>query len=172
MSLDMTFNGSIGGSAGLLDWGSDIARMWGIGMQNGAQLATMLRDLNMRSQLEPSYIDAARRQNELQGFNAGVNQVKAFDDATAYINSRGPIKENDITVQGIWHPYNQPAGSYADGVQRQNAVAPRSTQNTVVGNGISNSGHTNTAGGMSGGASPSMTASLQQGQYNQYGQGG
>lgn len=37
MSLDMTFNGSLGGSSGLLDWGSDIARMWGIGMQNGAR---------------------------------------------------------------------------------------------------------------------------------------
>ena len=55
MSLDMTFNGSIGGTTGLLDWGSDIARMWGIGIgiQNGLGMAHAMRDMQARSLIEP-----------------------------------------------------------------------------------------------------------------------
>lgn len=165
MSLDMTFNGSLGGSSGLLDWGSDIARMWGIGMQNGAQFAHMMRDLNMRSQLEPSYIDAARRNNELNAFNAGMNQMKAYDQAVGYVNARGPLKENDIVIDGIWNPHNQPS---SNNFQNQRSVAPRSTTNTVIGNGVNNSGHTNTVGHSMGGSSPSVSQALQYGKFNQY----
>lgn len=35
MAFDMTGNWGFGGSSGLLDWGSDIARMWGMGMATG-----------------------------------------------------------------------------------------------------------------------------------------
>ena len=65
MSLDMTFNGSIGGTTGFLDWGSDIARMWGIGMQNGLGMAHAMRDMQARSLIEPGMLEAKYMQNQL-----------------------------------------------------------------------------------------------------------
>lgn len=171
MSLDMTFNGNIGGSSGLLDWGGDIGRMWGLGMQNGIAMANALRDLKMRSELEPSYIEGAWMNNQLAKQNAQNQFTKAYDTARADSVEHG-YTGGVIDPRGI-QSYGGVVNTNPQTFQRSMSVAPRNTTNTVVGNGVGYSGHTNTAGsgGMNTG-SPSMNTALQQGQYSQYGQGG
>lgn len=171
MSLDMTFNGSLGNSSGLLGWGSDIGRMWGIGMNNGIQMAHALRDLELRSKLEPSYIEGAYMNNQHAKLKTAMDYAKDHEYAAA-------LNKAIVQKGGTFDPnksisYGTPVNTTPQQFQRQNTVAPRNTTNTVVGNGVGGSGHTNTAGswGMNTG-SPSMNTTLQQGYYSQYGQGG
>lgn len=143
MGLDMTFNGRIGGSTGLLDWGSDIARMWGLGMQNGLNLANAMRDQQRRSALEPGEIEARFMQNEAakeQLQNIYANQF-AQNEALNLQQSR---------LSGLYDPtgqnrYQTPVNTNANQVNQHIANAPRNTTATVVGNGIGGSGHTNSS---------------------------
>lgn len=145
MSLDMTFNGSIGGTTGLLDWGSDIARMWGLGMQNGLGMADAMRDMRTRSVIEPGMVEAKYLQNELAKEQIQNNYNRVFANNKAW---NADFAEGD----GVYDPYmnknlapvNTNPQQIAQAQQAQQSAAPRSTTNTVVGNGMNNTGYTNT----------------------------
>lgn len=145
MSLDMTFNGSIGGTTGLLDWGSDIARMWGLGMQNGLGMANAMRDMRARSVIEPGMVEAKYLQNELAKEQIQNNYNRVFANNKAW---NADFAEAD----GVYDPYmnknlapvnTNPQQMQQMYQQQQQSVAPRNTTNTVVGNGMNGSGYTN-----------------------------
>ena len=144
MSLDMTFNGSIGVTTGLLDWGSDIARMWGIGMQNGLGMAHAMRDMQARSLIEPGMLEAKYMQNQLakeaiQNQHNGVfTENRAFNAMEAV--DRGVYDPNQNRYMA---PINNNPQQMQQLYQQQQSVAPRNTTNTVVGNGMNGSGYTN-----------------------------
>ena len=145
MSLDMTFNGSIGGTTGLLDWGSDIARMWGIGMQNGLGMAHAMRDMQARSLIEPGMLEAKYMQNQLAKEAIQNQQNGVFTENRAFNALEG-------LGRGVYDPNQNrslaPINSDPQQMQQmyqqqQQSVAPRNTTNTVVGNGMNGSGYTN-----------------------------
>lgn len=144
MSLDMTFNGSIGGTTGFLDWGSDIARMWGIGMQNGLGMANAMRDMQARSLIEPGMLEAKYMQNQLakeaiQNQHNGVfTENRAFNAMEGL--GRGVYDPNQNRSMA---PINNNPQQMQQMYQQQQSVAPRNTTNTVVGNGMSGTGFTN-----------------------------
>lgn len=141
MNLDMTIQGGgIGGSSGLLDWGSDIARMWGLGMVNGANMANLYRDLQRRSALEPSAIEAGIMQNQLAQQQTQNAYTQAYDlgraDNVEHSQYGGYLNHN---IQG----YNTPLSQTPTQQQRAVAVAPRGAMQTVIANGLFGAGHSN-----------------------------
>lgn len=171
MNLDMAVNGgSIGGSSGFLDWGSSIARMWGLGMQNGINMAHALRDLEYRGQIEPSQMAAAYNQNR----NAAMAYQNAYTqnlnqaEHDAYMRG-GTTAMDDLAKQFGHKMWGLPVRN--QDVTQPNTAAPRNTTNTVVPNGVSNSGTTNTSN-MGASNQLGTNASVSLNNTNQYGQGG
>lgn len=174
MNLDMSINGGgIGGSSGLLDWGSDIARMWGIGMQTGANLANMMRDLKYRSVIEPGEIEAKYMQNENAKMGIQNQYTKEYirqEANNARLETMGGVYDasKQQSYQGIveTNPQN---------FQRAMATAPRNSTGTTIPNGMNNAGYTNaqpSAAQTLWRVPPNMNSALNQGMSNQYGNGG
>lgn len=173
MNLDMSINGgSIGGTSGFLDWGSSIGRMWGLGMQNGINLAHALRDLEYRGAIEPSQMAAAYNQNR--------NAAMAYQNAYTRNYNQAEI---DAYMRGDAQGLNEFRKQYYDGggmwgipvsnqdVSQPNTAAPRNVTNTVVPNGMNNAGTTNTSNaGMTGQLGTNASSAMNK--TNQYGQGG
>lgn len=170
MNLDMSIQGgSIGGSSGLLDWGSDIARMWGLGMQQGLGMAHAFRDLEYRSALEPSAIAAGYNNNMLAAQNAQNDYTKAYSLGRAldYAVQPGTGGVNDPNQ---YRMYSTPVNTNQQLMQRAATVAPRSSTNTVISNGVNNAGHTNASPMyQSGVVAPAAANAINQGLSNQYG---
>lgn len=170
-SLDMTVaNGGIGGSSGFLDWGSDIARMWGLGIHNGLNLANAMRDMALRSQLEPGYTEAAWMQNQIAKEQAQNQFTEAYDQ------NRADMIRHQMAA-GVFDPSGQLNGqgvvnTNPQAMQRQISVAPNNMANTAVPNGINNGGYTNALPKPVGVTSQTTANALNLGLTNQYGYGG
>lgn len=162
--------GGLGGSHGFLDWGSDIARMWGLGMQNGLNMANAMRDAQMRAALDPSYIAATWGQNMVAQQQAQNQYTNAYDQgqadnirhatATGFYDPRGVL-----SGQGVVNTNPQ-------AMQMQYSVAPYNSAKTAIPNGLNGSSHTNATPSSNGGASTAVNNALNQGLTNQYGYGG
>lgn len=170
MNLDMQIQGGqIGGSSGFLDWGSDIGRMWGIGMQNGLNMSNAFRDHYYRSMIEPGEIEAKYMQNELAKQRIQNQSTREYDQLMLdnYRHSApGGVLDYNGARNGVGGVATQPHQ-----IQQVNSIAPRSTTNTVVPNGVSGGGYTNSSVGYDWRVSPTVSTALHQGTSNSYGKG-
>ena len=66
MSFDMTGNWGFGGSSGLLDWGSDIARMWGMGMATGMKTSEAMDAYRANQILNPLRLERELMEDKLK----------------------------------------------------------------------------------------------------------
>lgn len=171
MNLDMQVQGgSIGGSSGLLDWGSDIGRSWGVGIQNGINMANAFRDLQYRSMIEPGEIGAKYMQNDLAKQQIQNQYTREYDQARL-----DNYRHNAMAGVLDYNGYRNGMGGVATQphqIQQVNSTAPRSTTNTVIPNGVGGGGYTNTSVSRDWRVSPSVGAALNQGATNSYGNGG
>lgn len=170
MNLDMSIQGGgLGGSSGLLDWGSDIARMWGLGMQQGLGMAHSFRDMTYRSALEPSAIAAGYNNNMLAAQQAQNNYSQAFARGQALDTAMQP-GTGGVYAPNQYRAYNAPVNTGQQQMQRAVSVAPHNGANTVITNGMNKSGYTNaTPGYQSSAVSPAASNALMQGFSNPYG---
>ena len=66
MSFDMTGNWGFGGSSGLLDWGSDIARMWGMGMATGMKTSEAMDAYRANQVMNPLRLERELMDDQLK----------------------------------------------------------------------------------------------------------
>lgn len=175
-SMDLA-NGGIGGPSGLLGWGGDIARMWGLGMQNGLNMANALRDAQMRATLDPSYTAAVWGQNKVAQQQAQNSYTRAYDqgrlDNITHSTAGGMFNPaNAWTGQAPidTNPWQIPSQPMQQNMQQTNP-APRNTSNTVTPNGLNSSGYTNSTQTTTNTPSQAVNTALRQGLANQYGYG-
>lgn len=162
--------GGLGGSHGFLDWGSDIARMWGLGMQNGLNMANAMRDAQMRAALDPSYIAATWGQNMVAQQQAQNQYTNAYDQGQAD-NIRHSTAAGFFDPRGVLNGQGV-VNTSPQAMQAQYSVAPYNSSKTAIPNGLNQSGHTNATPSSTGAASTSVSTALNQGLTNQYGYGG
>lgn len=175
-SMDLA-NGGIGGPNGLLGWGGDIARMWGLGMQNGLNMANALRDAQMRAALDPSYIAAVWGQNMAAQQQAQNSYTRAYDQGrldNILHSTAGSVYNPANALSGQapieTNPWQMPPQNTQQSTQQTNP-APRNTSNTVTPNGLNSSGYTNSTQATVNTPSQTVNTALRQGLSNQYGYG-
>lgn len=123
MSYDMTGNWGFGGSSGLLDWGSDIARMWGIGMSTGMKTSQAMDDYRAQQLLNP-----LRLERELMDDRVKRERMQAAYTPLYYHNREeymDAVKENPLYADQYaeTHYANmQPWRDQVLGQQQQNVV--------------------------------------------------
>lgn len=141
MTYDMTGEWGFGGSSGVLDWGSDIARMWGLGMATGMKTSQAMDDyrhsqlMNPR-RLERELMDDQIRREQMQAAYTPMYKQNRMDYITSVQANpllRDAYAERHYGNMDPWR--NQVLGS-----QQQNVV--NQTQ-TAVTNGNHRSTSTN-----------------------------
>lgn len=63
---DLTGTWGFGGSSGLLDWGSDIARQWGLGLSTGLEASAALDDYRYRQMSNPLRLERELMEDQLK----------------------------------------------------------------------------------------------------------
>lgn len=143
MAFDMTGNWGFGGSTGLLDWGSDIARMWGMGMATGMKTSEAMdayraNQLMNPRRLERELMDDQLKREEMQAAYTPLYKANRMDYITAV--QQNPLLNDPYAEQhyGNMDPWRQ----QVLGDQQQNIV--NRTQTAVTnGNHQSNSSNHN-----------------------------
>ena len=141
MSFDMTGNWGFGGSSGLLDWGSDIARMWGMGMATGMKTSEAMDAYRANQILNPlrlerELMEDKLKREQLQAAYTPVYKANRMDYITAV--QQNPELNDPYAEQhyGNMDPWRQ----QVLGDQQQNVV--NRTQ-TAVTNGNQQSSSSN-----------------------------
>lgn len=142
MAYDMTGQWGFGGSSGLLDWGSDIARMWGMGMATGMKTSEAMDAYRANQvmnplRLERELMDDQLKREQMQAAYTPTYKANRMDYITAVQQNpelRDPYAEQHY---GNMDPWRQKVL----GDQQQNVVNRTQTAVTNGNHQSSSSNH-------------------------------